>query len=66
MMHAAAPDALAANAAFARITALLDASNAAYTLHEHAPSVTVASGFSGIERGRGRRNTRASLRWIRC
>ncbi|HHY57422.1 MAG TPA: hypothetical protein GYA08_18520 [Chloroflexi bacterium] len=41
MTHAAAPDAPAANAAFAHITALLDASNAAYTLHEHAPSVTI-------------------------
>ncbi len=41
MKHAAAPDALAASTAFARITTLLDASNAAYTLHEHAPSVTI-------------------------
>lgn len=36
MKHAAAPDDLAANTAFAPITTLLDASNAAYTLHEHA------------------------------
>ncbi len=41
MTHTAVPDALAANAAFARITALLNASNAAYTVHEHAPSVTI-------------------------
>lgn len=41
MKHAAAPDALAANTAFACITTLLDASHAAYTLHEHAPSVTI-------------------------
>lgn len=27
--------------AFTRIVALLDASHAAYTLHEHAPSVTI-------------------------
>lgn len=30
-----------ANAAFARIVALLDARHAAYILHEHAPSVTI-------------------------
>ena len=41
MKHAVAPDALAADTAFARITTLLEASNAAYTLHEHAPSVTI-------------------------
>lgn len=41
MKHAADPETLAANTAFARITALLDANNAAYTLHEHAPSVTI-------------------------
>jgi Cys-tRNA(Pro)/Cys-tRNA(Cys) deacylase len=29
------------NDVFARIIALLDASNAAYTLHEHSPSVTI-------------------------
>lgn len=41
MTHADAPDALAANVAFASITALLSAINAVYTLREHAPSVTI-------------------------
>ncbi|HAJ38736.1 MAG TPA: hypothetical protein DCL15_23975 [Chloroflexi bacterium] len=41
MTHVAAPDALAANAAFAHITARLDANNVAYTPHEHAPLTTI-------------------------
>lgn len=48
MTHADAPDALAANVAFASITALLSAINAVYTLREHAPSVTIQDADANV------------------
>lgn len=48
MTHADASDALAANIAFASITALLSAINAVYTLREHAPSVTIQDADANV------------------